>query len=228
MRIGLLQCGEVRPGLAATHGDYPTLYAGLLGPGFDWRTFRVFEGDIPAPDACDGWLVSGSRHGAYEPHRWIPPLEDLIRRIHGQRPLIGICFGHQIVAQALGGTVRKHPAGWSVGRHRYDWDSRSLHLNAWHQDQVAVPPPGARTVMSSDFTAHAGFAIGPATLTLQPHPEFPSALIADMIPAVGRGIVPDPLLASAAAAVAAPVDNVATGARLAAFFRGDAPMSDRT
>lgn len=223
MRIGLLQCGEVRAGLAETHGDYPTLYAALLGDGFDWRTFRVFEGDIPAPDACDGWLVSGSRHGAYERHDWIPPLEDLIRRIHGTRALIGICFGHQIVAQALGGTVGKYPGGWSVGRHAYDWEGRTLHLNAWHQDQVTAPPPGARTMMSSAFTAHAGFAIGPMTLTLQPHPEFPSALIADMIPAVGRGTVPDALLETAAAALSAPVDNAPTGAHLAAFLRGDAP-----
>ncbi len=220
MRIGLLQCGVMRDALVARHGDYPRLYADLLGPGFAWSVHRCFEGDVPDdPDSCDGWLVSGSRHGAYEPHDWIAPLESFLRAVHGRRPLVGICFGHQIIAQALGGRVEKFGGGWAVGRRAYDWDGATVHLNAWHQDQVVVPPPGADTVASNPFTRHAGLRIGPRTLTLQPHPEFPAACIADMIVEVGQGTVPDDLLAGARDDLALPLDAAATGSRLAAFFR---------
>ena len=221
--IGLLQCDSIRPALRDRHGDYPELYARLLGPGFGWRVFRVDQGDVPGdPTLCDGWFVSGSRHGAYEGHDWIAPLEELLRQVHGTRPLVGICFGHQIIAQALGGTVEKYAGGWSVGRRAYDWQGRTVHLNAWHQDQVTTPPDGAETILSNPFTRHAGLSIG-TTLTLQPHPEFPAALIADMIPEVGAGRVPDDLLAQADSALDLPVDNAWTGDRLAAHFQRTIP-----
>ena len=220
MKIGLLQCGAMRDALTRAHGDYPRLYADLLGPGFDWSVHRCFEGDIPDdPGQCDGWLVSGSRHGAYEPHDWIPPLEDFLRRVHGRAPLVGICFGHQIVAQALGGRVENFAGGWSVGRQAYEWEGEIVHLNAWHQDQVTRPPEGAVTLARNDFTRHAAFRIGARTLTLQPHPEFSAACIADMIPLVGRGTVPEERLASAEAALSLPLDDEATGRRLARFLR---------
>lgn len=223
MRLGLLQCGEVPAPLREAHGDYPALYSRLLGADFDLCTFRVFEGDVPEnPEDCEGWLVSGSRHGAYEEHGWLPPLEDLIRRIHGMRPLLGICFGHQIVAQALGGHVEKHRGGWAVGRRVYDWSGERVHLNAWHQDQVVRPPSGAETVMTDAFTAHAGLRIGPRTLTVQPHPEFSAGYIADMIDAVGPGKVPAPLLDAARRDIDRPVDNAAVGNRLADFLRSAA------
>ncbi len=223
MRLGLLQCGVMRDALTDRHGDYPRLYADLLGPGFEWHVHRCFEGDVPDdPDLHDGWLVSGSRFGAYEDHDWIPPLEALLRRIHGRRPLVGICFGHQIVAQALGGRVEKYAGGWAVGRRAYDWEGERVHLNAWHQDQVVAAPPGAVTVASNEFTAHAGFRIGETTLTLQPHPEFSRDCIADMIPAVGQGTVPDALLDAARGDLDHPVDGAATGRRLAAFLRAHA------
>jgi len=223
MHLGLLQCGVMRDALIDRHGDYPRLYADLLGPGFDWSVFRCLDGEVPEdPDICEGWLVSGSRHGAYEPHDWIPPLQTLLRAIHGRRPLVGICFGHQIVAQALGGRVEKYAGGWAVGRRAYDWEGETVHLNAWHQDQVVVPPPGATTIISNAFTDYAGFRIGDTTLTLQPHPEFTTEIIADMIPEAGEGTVPDDMLAQARADLAHPVDNAATGRRLAAFFRDHA------
>ena len=223
MLIGLLQCGTISEAIAERHGDYPQLYAQLLGPGFDWRVFRVFEGDVPDdPQLCDGWLVSGSRHGAYEGHDWISPLEQLIRAIHGRRPLVGICFGHQIVAQALGGQVEKFDGGWSVGRRAYDWRGETVHLNAWHQDQVIRPPEGFETILSNDFTTHAGLSCG-KTLTIQPHPEFDAGFIGDMIPHVGRGAVPEEMLAEAEAHLSQPTDNATTGDRLASFFRDSAP-----
>ncbi len=220
MRIGLLQCGETIPALDRAHGGYPELYAALLGEGFSWRTWRVFEDDFPAgPDEADGWLVSGSKHGAYEPLAWIAPLEALIQEIHaGGRPLVGICFGHQIVAQALGGRVEKFDGGWSVGRRAYEIDGKIRHLNAWHQDQVTQIPHGARVIASNDFTRYAGLAMGERTLTLQPHPEFPHGYVADLIRLRGAGTVPDDLLSAARDGLGAPLDNDRIGAWLAEFM----------
>nr|WP_214650002.1 type 1 glutamine amidotransferase [Palleronia pontilimi] len=216
-----MQCGATAPELDVHHGSYPEFYAELLGPGFDWQTWRVFDGAFPeGPGDAEGWLVSGSKHAVYEDHDWIAPLEQLIRDIHARDiPLVGICFGHQIVAQALGGRVEKFAGGWAVGRRPYDLDGETVHLNAWHQDQVVQPPPGARVIASSDFTAYAGLAIGPATLTLQPHPEFSSDYIAAMVALRRGGTVPDPLLDQAARDIGQNVDNAAIGARLSRFFR---------
>ena len=96
------------------------------------------DGELPdsAADA-DGWLLTGSRHGAYEDLPWIPPLEDFIREIHaGGRPMVGICFGHQIIAKALGGKVEKYDGGWAVlGHQDYTFsDGVNMRLNAWHQE----------------------------------------------------------------------------------------------
>ena len=90
---------------------------------------------------ADGWLISGSRHGAYEDLPFIAPLETFIREVFSAKiPLIGICFGHQIIAQALGGTVEKFAGGWSVGATEYQLDGEQVMLNAWHHDQVTSLP----------------------------------------------------------------------------------------
>ncbi len=114
MLIGILQCGHFPEDLQGESGDYDAMFERLLaGENFDYATYNVVDGDFPeGPEACDGWLITGSRHGAYEDHDWIPPLEDLIRAIRDAgRPLVGVCFGHQIIAQALGGKVVKFDGG---------------------------------------------------------------------------------------------------------------------
>lgn len=182
--LGILQCGDAPEELRPAHGDYDGFFRRLLGEArFSYRTWRVFDGELPdAVDAADAWLLTGSRHGVYEPHAWIPPLETFIRAVQAAEvPMVGICFGHQIIAQALGGRAGKHDGGWSIGRVDYRWhagepvpgiEAGSVPLLAYHQDQVIEPPPGAVTVASSDFCRHAALVIGTRTLTIQPHPEF--------------------------------------------------------
>ncbi|WJY20162.1 type 1 glutamine amidotransferase [Fontisubflavum oceani] len=212
MIIGILQTGHAPDELQPSHGDFEHMFQRLLsGHGFEFRVFDVVDMDFPdGPQAADAWLVTGSKHGAYEDHPFIPPLENLIRAIRdADQPMVGICFGHQIIAQALGGTVEKFAGGWSVGRQAYEVDGTTVHLNAWHQDQVVDLPKGAEVRGSSDFCANAVLAYGDKILTVQPHPEFDAGAIAGLIATRGKGIVPEPLLDGARAGLDQPVDTQA-------------------
>jgi GMP synthase (glutamine-hydrolysing) len=222
MLIGILQTGHAPDALRPTHGDYPAFFERLLAErGLTFRTWAVVDGEFPeGPHDAEGWLITGSRHGAYEDHPWIPPLEGLIRRIHAAGvPLVGICFGHQIVAQALGGTVEKFGGGWSVGRTEYDWKGERIALNAWHQDQVTRKPEGAEVVASSPFCANAALLYGDRIFTVQAHPEFGRHFTRDLIETRGRGLVPDPLLDAALATIEGPTDEARLADRIARFFK---------
>jgi GMP synthase-like glutamine amidotransferase len=181
----------------------------------------VVDGEFPeGPHDAEGWLITGSRHGAYEDHPWIPPLEALIRDIYAASvPLVGICFGHQLIAQALGGKVEKFPGGWSVGRAEYDWGGERIALNSWHQDQVTRAPEAARVIATSPFCENAALVYGDCIFTVQAHPEFSRPFLVDMIDKRGRGIVPDPLLEAAKAQVERPTDDARIADRIARFFR---------
>ncbi|KGM48462.1 type 1 glutamine amidotransferase [Pseudooceanicola atlanticus] len=224
MLIGILQCGHFPEDLQGESGDYDAMFERLLaGENFDYATYNVVDGDFPeGPEACDGWLITGSRHGAYEDHDWIPPLEDLIRAIRDAgRPLVGVCFGHQIIAQALGGKVVKFDGGWSVGAQTYQFEDGPLTLNAWHQDQVVALPDGAQVLASSEFCANAAVAYGDRIYTVQAHPEFTATEVDGLIRKRGPGVVPDALLANAADNLNAPLGSSTIAKRFAATFRGE-------
>ena len=222
MLIGILQTGHVPEQLAPESGDYADMFERMLaGHGFRYRVWQVVDGEpLPEVDAADGWLISGSRHGAYEDHPWIKPLEAFIRAAYGAHvPVVGICFGHQIIAQAMGGKVEKFARGWSVGATRYDFDGQQLVLNAWHQDQVVERPESARVLAHNDFCENAALLYDDRMLTIQAHPEFQPAFIDGLIRTRGKNVVPDPLLAVASANLDQPLDNPALGNRIAAFFK---------
>jgi GMP synthase (glutamine-hydrolysing) len=224
MHIGILQTGHAADPIKAAHGDYDVMFHDLLdGHGFRYTTWNVVDGEFPeGPEAADGWLITGSRHGAYDDLPWIRPLEDLIRAIHGsRRPLVGICFGHQIVAQALGGRVEKFAGGWSVGPVTYRIEDAEYRVAAWHQDQVVEAPRGARVIGESDFCRYAALLYD-GILTVQPHPEFDAATVGALIEHRGRGTVPDPLLAAAADGLAEPMDRGRMADRIARFLKGAA------
>lgn len=222
MRIGILQTGHSPEELLGAAGNYADLFVKLLdGQGFAFQTFNVVDMDFPADHSvCDGWLITGSKHGAYEKHPFIPPLEDLIRAIYAaDLPMVGICFGHQIIAQALGGTVEKFKGGWAVGRQTYDWEGEVVHLNAWHQDQVMTKPADARVCASNDFCANAALVYGKRAFTVQAHPEFDGDFIAGLATHRGEGVVPDDQLAAARAQLHDPVDNARLAQNIGRFFK---------
>lgn len=180
MRIGILQCGEIPEDLAAVHGRIGPMMRRLLPPGRDAILHDVTTGRMPeSPTDCDAWLLTGSAAGVYDALPWIAPLKEFLRAARGRTKLVGICFGHQVMAEAFGGRVIKSPKGWGIGLHRYQvreaapWmaDTAPVHVAASHQDQVVVAPPGAGICLASDFTPFAGLDYGDA-ISFQCHPEF--------------------------------------------------------
>ena len=221
MKIGILITGHP-PENMMDGGAYDKYFARLLGDDeFTYQAWAVVDGIFPdSVDDADGWLITGSKHGAYEPHDWIPPLEQFVRDCYAAHvPMIGVCFGHQVIAQAMGGKVEKFKGGWSVGRTEYDINGQKFALNAWHQDQVTAKPDAAKTIGSSDFCAHAALLYDDVFWTIQPHPEYGHDFIEGLINTRGKGVVPDAQLAAASRTLGTPLNNTDIAAEMAAFFK---------
>ncbi len=222
MKIGILKTGHAPDIVLGELGDYDAMFARLLeGHGFEFEPYDVVDEDFPdGPNAADGWLITGSRHGVYEDHPWLPPLEQLIRDIRDAGlPLVGVCFGHQVIAQALGGKVVKHPDGWRVGATRYEIDGRPYMLNAWHQDQVIAVPAGAEVAGRAEGCDVAALRYGDRIFSVQPHPEFDATMMDRLIEHRAVGVVPDPLRDHARALLDTPTDSAAMAGTIAAFFK---------
>jgi GMP synthase-like glutamine amidotransferase len=184
MTIAILQCGDTPDALLAEHGRYGAMVQRMLGAGRAAQLYDVTRGEWPAaPAAHQAYVLTGSPAGVYDTLPWIPKLLDFLRAARGQVRLVGICFGHQAMAQAFGGQVVKSEKGWGIGVHEYAVAARApwmehavarVRVAASHQDQVVVCPPGARVTLASAFTPSAGLDYGDA-ISFQCHPEFTAA-----------------------------------------------------
>jgi GMP synthase-like glutamine amidotransferase len=182
MKIGVLETGEPPAHLEVRFGRYDAMFARLLGDGYQLTNYNVVGGDLPtAPEEQEGYIVSGSPAGVYDAFDWIPRLADFLRAAKGRTKLVGICFGHQIMAEAFGGRVEKSDKGWGAGLHRYDvcapahWMDPvpSFAIPVSHQDQIVAQPPASRIVAASPFTRFGmlEYQDQPA-ISFQCHPEF--------------------------------------------------------
>ncbi|MEL7543447.1 MAG: type 1 glutamine amidotransferase [Pseudomonadota bacterium] len=233
MRIGIIETGRPPEALDAQHGDYPSMFRNLLrsvDPDLEFLTRAALDGDVPEdPREADAWLITGSRHGVYERLDWIVALEGFVRSaVSANVPLVGICFGHQVIASALGGTVVQSDKGWGVGHHDYDvvdhrpWMTakpKRLEINAVHQDQVIERPPGAEVLASSEFCENAALIYGDAILTMQPHPEFDDAFARDLIDQRLTGLVPDDRLDPARNTLGQPLSRDIAATWIVDFLR---------
>ncbi|MEL0197249.1 MAG: gamma-glutamyl-gamma-aminobutyrate hydrolase family protein [Rhodobiaceae bacterium] len=186
MQIAILETGRINAEIADRFPRYPDmfrqLFAQTAAPDLSFVEVAVIDGDMPASvDEYDGYLVTGSAAGVYDSLPWIAPLMDFIRAAQAaDKPLVGICFGHQIIAHALGGHAEKWHGGWGLGVHDVTlhdtpaWmPSRdSVKLIHIHQDQVVRLPGDATHLGSTDFCANAAFYIGDNVFCMQGHPEF--------------------------------------------------------
>jgi GMP synthase-like glutamine amidotransferase len=189
-KIGILECDRLSEDLRARHGSYSEMFQKLLSAATDepltFQTYQMLEADYPVkPKECDAYLITGSKYSVYDAQSWIKRLQNYVATLDAHSiKLIGICFGHQIVAQALGGDVYKHPGGWGVGvatsslLQRKAWmdpPKDSFQLIASHQDQVRRLPAGAELLSSSAFCVNGSYQLGEHILCFQGHPEFTPA-----------------------------------------------------
>lgn len=186
LKIGLLMAGNVPDDLSVKYDNYEMLFEDWLleEPGLVVRAYDITTGEWPKNTAeCDGWIISGSATGAYEDHDWIKPLEAFVRKcVALKSPLLGVCFGHQLMAQALGGKVEKSDKGWGAGVFRSkDSTGKQLSLLYMHQDQVVTAPRGAKILWSHDFCPIAALQLSQTAISVQGHPEFTAEYTADLI-----------------------------------------------
>ncbi|MBI4694686.1 MAG: GMP synthase [Gammaproteobacteria bacterium] len=186
VRIGILACDAVREPLLGRHGDYPDMFERLLAPQLPaahFVTYRVHEDEYPgAVTACDAYIISGSRSSVYESEPWIVKLAAYVGELYAAGcPIVGVCFGHQMLAHALGGRTERAQQGWGVGRYHNaildapDWMQpapATFTLYFSHQDQVTALPPEGRLIARNGHCSHAMIEVGGRALGIQGHPEF--------------------------------------------------------
>lgn len=189
-RVGVLECDHVDGRYRSICGDYLDMFAALLD--LDLVPYDVVNGALPVSvGECDVWLATGSRFSVYDAEPWIARASEFVRDIHAAgSPLVGVCFGHQLLAHALGGRVEHR--GWNVGAIDTHLDEQDLVLLYMHHDQVTALPDGARVAGSHPSCDVAAFEVG-TSRGIQAHPEFSpayiEALLDDRAERIGRETV---------------------------------------
>lgn len=186
MKINILICDTFSGLLPANIPDYQSLFFNLfdgLTENIEYKIFKTFEKELPQNLNKDElYIIPGSQSGAYENKDWIRFLFTFIQEIDKRKiPLVGICFGHQVIAQALGGKVEKSDKGWGIGIRESElltadalsiFPGGKMQLLYNHNDQVIELPKEAECIATSDFCRYEGFTIGNHILTFQGHPEY--------------------------------------------------------
>jgi GMP synthase-like glutamine amidotransferase len=183
MKLGLLLCDHVSSELRPAFGDYPDMFERLL-PDAEIRSFDLTAGDFPSDlGSNDAWIGAGSRLSVYDDFEWIHRFKELLRRIDAdRRKYVGVCFGAQMIGEALGGRVARAPQGWQVGIKVAEMLDgarfRILHCNA---DQIVDLAPGMRVLASAKTNPVEMVAVGDHILGFQGHPEFTNEFVTALV-----------------------------------------------
>jgi GMP synthase-like glutamine amidotransferase len=227
-RIAILETGFPPRALQPQFGTYADMFRAILGDIDVEAVYDVTHGQWPeAPEAHAAYLVTGSSAGVYDDLPWIEPLKDFLRAAKGKAKITGICFGHQIMAEAFGGHVAKSDKGWGIGLQDYrvtgaaPWrdGEKTVAVPVVHQDQVIVKPPNTTVIGGNDFCPFGILAYDdqPA-LSVQCHPEFDPAYVDAVIDTIGDEI-PNPQAAHAS--LARPNDRFRVAGWIKSFLESD-------
>ena len=233
MHIGLLECDHVEGRFPHIKGGYRDMFEALLAPHLPGLRFSYYDachGVLPSgPNACDAYLCSGSQYSVYDARDWIRPLSEFLGKLHVTRvPYVGICFGHQMLALALGGQVARAPQGWGVGVHEMSVVEREpwmrpgqavCRLQYMHGDQVLKLPAEAKVLARSEHCEVAMFRVGDSMLGIEGHPEFTASFNEALIRA-RRDRVGAAAADRALEGVNGPTDSAVVGQWIAEFLRG--------
>jgi GMP synthase-like glutamine amidotransferase len=229
--LGLLLLDSIDEPHRSIAGDYDVLYGSVFAAAGAELVLHDGRGPLPAHDECEGWIIPGSRESVYDDIAWIPPLlEWTAEAVRTGVSIAGVCFGHQVVAAALGVEVAKADLGWNIGAidyevvHQPGWLTEPLpsryRLIASHQDQIRELPDGAELVAVSERCPLAAYTIGDHVLCMQGHPEFVPELAASLYryrAEIGR--IPAAEVDAAVATLDRPLDRVAAARWLTATAR---------
>ncbi len=230
MKIAVFELGEIPEELNEKYPYYPKMIAQWLSPFMPEAVFTgvspVTGEVLPPVQAFDGYIYSGSRHGVYDELHWIEPLEDFIRRATAAgKPQFGICFGHQIAAEALGGKALKSDQGWGIGVHTYHMRlgtndaGRQVPVMVMHQDQVIAVPDTAKIIGGNEFCPIGAVRYDDIVLTVQFHPEFSEEYMIDLLDLRGGVLFPVDRTEAARRSLAQQADSKLIADWAAEFFR---------
>jgi GMP synthase (glutamine-hydrolysing) len=194
LKLAILDADILYDSLLPRYQCYGKMFKDLLSDvkaNWEVEVFSVIEGHYPSDmDQYDAFLLTGSKADSFADTPWIVRLRDFVAQLYQHRkPMVGICFGHQILAHALGGEAGRSDAGWGLGVMQYQVVGKLPYIDGHddvalivsHQDQVLALPPGAETILSNDFCRFAAFQIPRNVLAIQGHPEFSVAYANDLL-----------------------------------------------
>ena len=225
MHLCILENDDLDPPLAQRYSRVAAMFERLFAQaGYQGRidTFSARHGQYPVSFAAyDAVLLTGSRADSFSDEPWVVTLrEQVVRLLQDQHKLLGVCFGHQLIAHCLGAPVQRAPRGWRVGRQAYDWLGAPEHLGlapgqaaqvallASHQDQVLALPPGATLLATQADCPVAAYALGDQVFCIQPHPEFTPEVSAFLLDK-RRALMGEPLYEQSMGSLSEPHDGLA-------------------
>lgn len=231
MRVGLLVCDHVREEFRGLAGDYPDMFEALLGDRVELVPYGLVDGEFPAgPEVCDAWITTGSRQSVYDDIPWIHRFAQLTRAIAASdRRLVGVCFGQQMIAHALGGKVEPARQGWGVGIKSVqvtepawwmDPPADSFRILNSHRDQVIELPPGATVIGSNEHCPVSALTLGERIMGLQGHPEFVPEYSAALMEARRGTLIPDSVVDAGLASLELEPDRPVLASWIRRFLSG--------
>ena len=236
MKLCILENDILDGELAQAYDGFASMFSRLFKQaGVDWdiAVFNTMRGEYPATfDAYDAVLLTGSRSDSFSDAPWVVDLRRVVTQLLQQgKKMVGVCFGHQLIALCLGAPVGRAPQGWGVGRMTYDWhrpdlphseDRTHISLLASHQDQVFALPPGATLVASNEFCPVASFTVGNKVFCIQPHPEFSEDVSAYLLDK-RRGLLGEDMYTASRQSLVHGHEGEHIGRMVVAFLQGQSP-----